>query len=190
MILTFTCQSALLSVAMFLYAIKSDESELYISAILTIVLKVIFIPYLLKYFVRKLNIRHKVATVQHRFLLLLGATALVLFCYRLIIPIGAVSWTHDNNTIAVAMAVMLLGVLLLITHKKAIAHVIGFMAMESGIFLAAMVATKGVPILVEVGIVFDALVATILFGIFFSQLRRSIDSLDVDRLNLLREDVE
>jgi hydrogenase-4 component E len=189
MIGTFICQSSLLAVAMFLHAIKNSETDLYLSAILTIVLKVIFIPYLLKYYVRKLNVRHRVTTVKRPFLLLLGAAALVLFCYRLIIPID-VLWTHDNNTIAVAMAVMLLGMLLLITHRKAISHVIGFMSMENGIFFAALVATKGMPILVEIGVVFDVLVASLLFGIFFLQLRRSIDSLDVDRLNLLREDVE
>ena len=190
MITTFLCQSALLAVAMFLHAMKSSETELYISAVLTIVLKVIFVPLLLRYFVRKLNIRHKVTSIKHPLLLLLGAAALVLFCYRLIIPINTVSWTHDNNTIAVAMAVMLLGMLLLITHRKAISHVIGFMSMENGIFFAALVATKGMPMLVEIGIIVDVLVAALLFGVLFLRLRCSIDSLDVDRLNLLREDVE
>jgi len=190
MIVTFTCQSVLLAVVMFLYALNGFESALYISALFTVLLKVLFIPYALKYFVHSLNIRHKVANVKHRFLLLLGATSLVLFCYRLISKIRIISWTSNNSTLAVAMSVMLLGIVLLITHKKAVAHIIGFMAMENGIFLAAIVATKGLPILVEVGIVFDALVTAILFGIFFSQLRRSINSLDVDRLNLLREDVE
>ena len=88
------------------------------------------------------------------------------------------------------MAVMLLGMLLLITHRKAISHVIGFMSMENGIFFAALIATKGMPMVVELGIAFDVLIAAVLFGVFFLQLRRSIDSLDVDRLNLLREDTE
>jgi hydrogenase-4 component E len=88
------------------------------------------------------------------------------------------------------MAVMLLGMLLLITHRKAISHIIGFMSMENGIFFAALIATQGMPMVVELGIAFDVLIAAVLFGVFFLQLRSSIDSLDVDRLNLLREDVE
>lgn len=190
MINTFTCQSALLAIVMFLHALREGETELYVSALLTIVLKVVFIPYLLKYFVRSLNIRHNVANVKHPFLLLLGASVLTLFCYRLIMPITITTLTQDNNTLAVAMSVMLLGMLLLITHRKAISHIIGFMSMENGIFFAALIATRGMPMVVELGIAFDVLVAAILFGIFFLQLRRSIDSLDVDRLNLLREDVE
>lgn len=190
MINTFTWQSILLAMAIFLQALKTGETELYISMLLTIALKVIFIPYLLRSFVIKLNIRHHVAKIKHPFLFLIGAAGLVLFCYHLIIPISSILWTEDNNTIAVAMSVMLLGMLLLITHSKAISHVIGFMSMENGISFAALVATKGMPMAVELGIAFDVLVAAILFGIFFLQLRNNIDSLDVNRLNLLREDVK
>ena len=190
MIATFVCQSAMLSAVMVLHALKTGEHELYLSALLTILLKVVFIPYLLKYFVAKLNIRHRVTDVRRPFLILIGAAALVLFCYRLVTPVSTVSWTQDNGNIAVAMAVMLLGMLLMITHRKAISYIIGFMSMENGIFFAALVATKGMPMLVEFGIIFDVFFASILFGIFFLKLRRSIDSLDVDRLNLLREDVE
>ena len=190
MINTFIGQSILLASATFLQAVKTGEIALYISATLTILLKVILLPYLLHYLVNKLNIRHKVATIKHPFLLLIGAASLVLFCYHLIIPVNKLSWAETNNTIAIAMAIMLLGMLLLITHRKAISHIIGFMSMENGIFLAALTATQGMPMIVELGIAFDVLIAAVLFGVFFFQLRRSIDSLDVDRLNLLREDIE
>jgi len=190
MINTFIWQSILLATVTLLQALRTTGFELYISVLLTVILKVIFIPYLLRSLVYKLNIRHKVAEIKHPFLLLIGAAALVLFCYHLIIPIRTLAWNEANNIIAVAMAVMLLGMLLLITHRKAISHVIGFMSMENGIFFAALIATQGMPMVVELGIAFDVLIAAVLFGVFFLQLRRSIDSLDVDRLNLLREDVE
>lgn len=190
MINTFIGQSVLLATATFLTALKTHEVELYISAVLTIILKTIFIPFLLRYLVKKLNIRHTVATIKHPFWLLIGAASLVLFCYHLIIPTNALSWTASNNIIAIAMAIMLLGMLLLITHRKAISHVIGFMSMENGIFLAALLATHGMPMAVELGIAFDILIATVLFGVFFFQMRRSIDSFDVDCLNSLREDLE
>lgn len=189
MINTFMWQSILLAAATFLQALQNTGIELYISVLSIIILKIIFIPYLLRSFVIKLNIRNKVSDIKYPFLLLIAAAALVLFCYHLIIPITAISWTEANNNIAVAMAVMLLGMLLLITHHKAISHVIGFMSMENGIFFAALIATKGMPMAVELGVAFDVLIAAILFGVFFLQLRRSIDSLDVDRMNLLREDL-
>lgn len=188
MIYTFAWQSGLLAVATLLQGISSGQTELYLSAFLTFILKVLFIPLFLFYLVKKLNIRHKVAAIEHPFLLLVGAVALVLFCYHLIIPVREASILVTNNVIAVAMAVMLLGMLLLITHKKAISHIIGFMSMENGIFFMALIATHGMPMVVELGVAFDVLVATILFGVFFFHIRTSIDTLDVDRLSLLRED--
>lgn len=182
MLNTFILQSILLSSAILIQALKTNDYELYISLALTIALKVLFIPSLLWYFINKLNIKNKVTEIKHPFFLLLGAIALVLFCHHLSFTIG--------NIFTIAMAVMLLGILLLITHRKAISHVIGFMSMENGIFFAALTAHHGMPMAVELGIAFDVLVAAIVFGVFFLQLRRSIDSLDVDRLNLLREDLE
>jgi hydrogenase-4 component E len=190
MISTFAWQSGFLVAATLLQALSTSHLELYVSAAITCLLKVVFIPYLMRYLVKKLNIRHKVATVTHPFLLMIGATILVLFCYHLMVPIHEFSWLTISNSLAVAMSVTLLGMLLLITHRKAISHVIGFMSMENGIFFAALVSAHGMPMIVELGVAFDVLVATILFGVFFFHLRSSIDTLDVDRLNLLREDVE
>jgi hydrogenase-4 component E len=186
---TFVWQSIFLVAATLSQAIITRRPELYISASLTLLLKVLFIPYLMHYFVRKLDIKHKVAVIAHPFLLLIGAVVLVLFCYHLLTPIFASRQLMISHVTAVAMAVTLLGMLLLITHRKAISHIIGFMSMENGIFFAALMSTKGMPMAVELGIAFDVLIAAILFGVFFFHIRRSIDSLDVDRLNLLREDV-
>lgn len=190
MINTFIAQSILLASITLLQAIKTHETGFYISAILTIVFKAIGIPYVLRYLVKKLNIPHKVATIKYLFLLLASTVAIVFFCYHLIAPIKTNTWIDPNHIIAVAMSIMLLGMLLLITHKKAICHVIGFMSMENGIFLTTLLVTQGMPMAVELGVAFDVLIAIIIFGVFFFQLRRNIDSLDVDRLNLLREDIE
>jgi hydrogenase-4 component E len=184
----FASQSILLAFATILKAFLNSNNELYISALLTIILKVLFIPWLMRRLVIKLNIRHKVATITHPFLILMFATLIALFSYYLVIPIKAVSLNLNTNVIAVAMSIMLLGMLLLITHRKAVSHVIGFMAMENGIFFAALVSANGMPMVVELGIAFDVLVAAVLFGVIFFHIRSSIESLDVDRLNLLRED--
>jgi hydrogenase-4 component E len=179
---TFAWQSGLLVVITILQAMATSNYELYLSAGLTLILKVMFVPKLMRYLVTKLNIRHNVAVINHPFILLSLAVTLVLFCFRLS--------TIINHVTAIAMAVTLLGMLLLITHRKAISHVIGFMSMENGIFFAALITANGMPIAVELGIAFDVLVATILFGVFFFHIRSSIESLDVDRLNLLREDLK
>ncbi len=187
---TFAFQSSLLVAATIIKGLMISDVELYISAFITLLLKVIFIPLIMRRLVVKLNIRHKVASIRQPFLILIAATVIVLFCYYLITPLKELSLLVNSNIIAVAMSVMLLGMLLLITHRKAVSHIIGFMSMENGIFFAALVSTNGMPMTVELGIAFDVLIATILFGVIFFHIRSSIESLDVDRLNLLREDIE
>lgn len=190
MVNTFVCQSALLAIVTVLQAMLTQRKELYLSAAIIIVLKVLFIPYAIRYTVKKLNIRHSVSIIKYPFLLLMGAIGVVLFCYHIIAPLRDTAQLAFSSNTAIAMAVTLLGMLLLITHHKAISHIIGFMAMENGIFFAALSAAHGMPMIVELGVAFDVLVAAILFGIFFFHIRSSIDSLNVDRLNALREDVE
>lgn len=178
LILIFAWQGVILAVITIIEATLTQHYELYISGALTLILKVFFIPWLMRRLIKKLHIQNEIDPVSYPFISLLGGIVLVLFCYYL------------NNTLAVAMGVMLLGMLLMITRHKAVSHVIGFMAMENGIFLAAVIATRGMPMIVELGVAFDVLVASIIFGIFFFDIRDSIDSLDVDRLNRLREDIE
>jgi len=111
----------------------------------------------------------------------------VIFSYYVALPVMRLSALFTRNTIAVSLAVVLLGLLLMIVRRKAVSQVVGFMSMENGLFFAAVVATYGMPMVVELGIAFDVLVAAILFGVVFLQIRASIDSLDVDRLNRLSE---
>ena len=98
--------------------------------------------------------------------------------------------TATRNVIAVSLAVVVLGLLMMVTRRQAVSQVVGFMAMENGLFLAAVTATSGMPLVVELGVAFDILVAAVLFGVFFLQIRDAIDSLDVDRLNRLAEGME
>ena len=118
---------------------------------------------------------------------MMAGTGLVVFSYYVCLPIVKLSPLITLNTIAISMAVVLLGMLLMITRRQAVAHVVGFMSIEKGLFFAAVVSTYGMPMVVELGIAFDVLVAAILFGVFFFHIRSSIDSLDVDQLNRLSE---
>ena len=111
----------------------------------------------------------------------------MVFSYWVSLPIAALELAATRNVIAISLAVVLLGLLMMVSRTQAVAQVLGFMSMENGLFLAAVSATHGMPLVVELGVAFDVLVAMILFGVFFFQIRSSIDSLDVDRLNRLTE---
>jgi hydrogenase-4 component E len=125
--------------------------------------------------------------IEHPTLLLLGGVALVIFSYFVAQSIVHLSGLATRNTIAVSIAIELLGMLLMCARKSAVAQVIGFMSMESGIFFAAVVSTYGMPLIVELGVAFDILVAAILFGVFFFHMRDSFGSLDVGQLHRLSE---
>jgi hydrogenase-4 component E len=112
---------------------------------------------------------------------------LVIFSYWLVLPIVHVDLVFTRNIVAVSLAVVLIGMLMMVVRQQAVAQVLGFMSMENGLFLAAVSATGGMPLVVELGVAFDVLVAMVLFGVFFYHIRESIDSLDVDRLNRLAE---
>ena len=119
--------------------------------------------------------------------MLLAGAALVLFSYSVSAPVVQLSLHVARNTLAVSMAVVLVGMLLMITRRTAMAQVVGFMSIENGLFFAAVAATYGMPMIIELGIAFDVLVAAVIFGVFFFRIRDSIDTLDVDRMNRLRE---
>lgn len=187
LIFTFAWQGLLLAVVSVLVAIVSKHPHLYVSAALTVTLKVIVIPWLLYRLSVRLNMQYDAEVIEHPTLMLLGGVALVIFSYYVAQSIMHLSGLATRTTIAVSIAIELLGMLLMCARKSAVAQVIGFMSMESGIFFAAVVSTYGMPLIVELGVAFDILVAAILFGVFFFHLRDSFGSLDVVRFNRLSE---
>ena len=190
LIFTFAWQGLLLAVVSVLVAIVSKHPHLYVSAALTVTLKVIVIPWLLYRLSVRLNMHYDAEVIKHPTLLLLGGVGLVIFSYYVAQSIVHLSGLATRHTIAVSIAIELLGMLLMSVRKSAVAQVIGFMSMESGIFFAAVVSTYGMPLIVELGVAFDVLVASILFGVFFFHLRDSFGSLNVVRFNRLSEAIE
>ncbi len=190
LITVFALQGALLAVTTALVAFSTGQEHLYLSAALTLGLKALLIPWMLRRIVLHLGVRHEVEALGHQALILLGGAALVVFSYWISLPIVQLSTMMTRNTIGVSLAIVLLSMLLMITRRQAISQVVGFMALENGLFFAAVVSTFGMPMVVELGIAFDVLVAAVLFGVFFLHLRDTIDSLDVDRLSRLTEDVD
>lgn len=183
----FAWQGGLLAITTVLVAFVSAQRHLYLSALLTLLLKAILIPWMLRYQVLKLKLHHEVESLMSPTLVLLGGIALVIFCYYIALPIEHFAMQVTRNTIAVSLAVVLLSMLLLISHRLAVSQVVGFMAMENGLFFAAVVSTHGMPMIVELGIAFDVLVAAVLFGVFFFHISENLDSLDVDQMNRLSE---
>jgi len=187
LIFVFALQGLLLVLATALAGYSMENSHLYISAAITLVLKVFLIPWMLQKQVYKLNLHRDVEALKNSTAVMLGGATLVVFSYYVLHPVIQNSSVVLVNALAVGLSLVLLGMLLMISRHHAIAHVVGFMSIENGLFFAAIVSTRGMPMVVELGIAFDVLVAAILFGIFFLHISSSIDSLDVDQMNRLNE---
>ncbi|QJD30678.1 formate hydrogenlyase [Methylococcus geothermalis] len=187
MIHLFAAQGALLAATTALAAYTLPYPHLYISALIIVALKVILIPVMLHRLIIRMDMHRDAEPLYLYGYVMMGAAALVMFSYHVVAPIEHLSTLATRNAMAVSLAVVLLGMLLMITRRQVVTHVIGFMAIENGLFFAAVASTQGMPMVVELGIAFDVLVAAVIFGVFFFHIRSSIDSLDVDRLNRLNE---
>lgn len=186
----FAWQGALVSAVTTLVAASSGLRHLYFSALLTFALKALLIPWMLHRLSRRLDLDRYAEPLRRPALVTMAAVALVIFSYWLALPILHEKLIFTRNIVAVSLAVVLIGLLMMVVRQQAVVQVLGFMSMENGLFLAAVSAIGGMPLLIELGVAFDVLVATVLFGVFFFHIRESIDSLDVDRLNRLTETAE
>ena len=186
----FAWQGALVAAVTTVVATSGHLPHLYFSALLTFSLKALLIPWMLHRLVRRLQLDRHAQPLRRPALVTMAAVALVIFSYWLVLPIVQQELLFTRNMLAVSLALVLIGLLMMVFRQQAVAQVLGFMSMENGLFLAAVSATGGMPLVVELGVAFDVLVAMVLFGVFFFQIRQSIDSLDVDRMNRLTERVD
>ncbi len=181
-------QGFFLSVSTAVVGYTAGLHHLYISAVLTLTIKVIALPYILYVLIHKLKIHREVEEVVNIPTTMLIGIALVIFSYHLTAPIRQLSTLVTRSTLAVALATVMLGLLMMITRKKAVTQIIGFLALENGLFFAATSATYGMPLVVELGVALDILIAAFIFGIFFFHIRTTFDSLDLKEMEKLKEE--
>ncbi len=188
LITLFAWQGTILFLSTVLVAHDAGVTELYFSAALTLILKVITLPLVLHFLIRRLGAQWDNEPLVNIPVTMLVGLVLVIFAFGLAQPISILATTIMRHTIGIALSVILLSFLMMITRRKAVTQVIGFLAMENGLFLAATSATYGMPMVIELGIALDLLVAVFILGIFFFQIREQFDSLDLHHLESLREE--
>jgi len=188
MINLFAWQGFLLTLSTAIVAYSTNQHHLYYSAGLTLVLKVLLLPWLLHRLMRKLNVRWDVETLINIPTTMLVGIALVIFAFNLAAPISQLAEGITRGLIGIALAGVLLSLLMMLTRRKAVTQVVAFLALENSLFFAATSATHGMPLVVEFGIALDVLVASFIFGIFFFQIRETFDSLDISNMERLKDD--
>ncbi|RPJ46537.1 MAG: formate hydrogenlyase [Betaproteobacteria bacterium] len=184
----FAWQGAVLTANSVIVAYSTGQTHLYYSALLTLALKVIVMPLILHRLIIRLNIKWDVETLINIPTTMLVGIALVVISFNVALPISQLAGTITRSTLGIAVAIVLLSFLMMITRRKAVPQVIGFLAMENGLFFAATSTTYGMPMVVELGIALDVLVGMLILGIFFFQVRQAFDSLDLKHMERLKEE--
>jgi hydrogenase-4 component E len=184
----FAWQGLFLALNTAIVGYYADKHHLYITSVLTLSLKVIVLPYILHVLIHRLKIHKEVETIVNIPTTMLIGIGLVIFSYHLTAPVRELSTLITRSTLAIALATVMIGLLMMITRRHAVTQIIGFLAMENGLFFAATSATYGMPLVVELGVALDILIAAFIFGIFFFHIHTTFDSLDVEQMARLKED--
>jgi len=178
--------SALAAMAVVLGA-EQAHPELYAVAAGVGLLRAVVLPALLR---RAVNAR--AADRETRPLLnvgasLLTAAALVLLAYAVAQPLVRLEATAAARALSVGLSVVLIGLLVLVTRRNALAQVVGFLLLDNGITAIAFLAAAGVPLLVELGVSFDLLLVVLVLRVLTTRMRAVFGSADLDDLRELRD---
>jgi hydrogenase-4 component E len=180
----FALQAVALSLSVAWQAVVQNAPDLIVTAAVALIVKGFIIPTALRRIMRRLEMHRAVEHVIGSGLTMLIGLGLVALSILLVQPVGEVS-IYAREDLAFALAVILLGLLMMITRHNAITQVIGFMSLENGLVLAATGA-KGMPLVVEISVAFSILIAFIVFGVFVFRIRERFDTIDVEALDRFR----
>ncbi len=183
----FAAQSITLALAVAWAAWSEDRPDLFITATMAFVLKGVVIPVALHRTVTRLGVHREVEKVVGVGMALLVGLALCGLAQALVVKIAPVAAGLARDQLALAMAIVLLGFLMMIVRRNAVTQVVGFMSMENGLILAATGA-QGMPLVVEVSVAFSVLIALFVFAVFVFRIRERFDTIDIEALDRMRGD--
>lgn len=183
----FSFQSVFLVVLAFIVAWSSDTPHIYIMCALTVALKVIVMPRMLIYIMSRIHVDKEVELSLGIPGSLLTSGVLIILSYYITEPMMDSIENVERNCLALSVSIILIGLLMMCTRRKAITETVGLLMMENGLFLGALALSHGMPLIVEIGAFFDVMVAVIIIGIFAYRINRSFNSVDTSFLRRLRE---
>ncbi len=182
----FAVQSLLLAMIAALIAYFHNAPHVYWVAGLTVLGKVLFLPWLLGRLVRRMQIHQEIEPLLNAPASMALCGVLTVLGYVVARPFTSLE-RLGNNTLAVALTLVLIGFYLMFNRRKAITQVLALLTVENGVMLAAVaLTTYGMPLVVELGVFFDVLVAVMVLGILVYRIRETFASMDVGKLSQLR----
>lgn len=179
-------QSFLLGVVAAAMAIGDHRAHLLTSAALTIGLKGVLIPWFLMRIIDRIGIRREIepyVNIPSSLLICLGLTVVG---YRVSAGLAEGNQGAAHHVIGVSLSMLLMGLFLMVSRRKAVTQIIALLSVENAVFLVALGATSGMPLVVELGISFDVIVAVLVLGVLVHRIVDRFESMDVSRLSELK----
>jgi hydrogenase-4 component E len=182
----FRWQSFMLALLFIIIGKGGNDHELYYVALFLFALKVIIIPRYLTRLHSRIRVKREVEPYVNVATSLIIAGLLVLLAYAVTRPLVAVSTLPTRGGLPLAVGLIFVGLFVIITRKKALTQVVGFLVMENGVAMLAVLGTYGIPLIIELGVFLDVLMGYLVMQIFIYQIKTTFDTIDVDRLNQLK----
>jgi hydrogenase-4 component E len=183
----FTLHALVLAAAVAWQAHIQAAPHLYLTAVIALGFKAIVIPLALRQIVQRLGIHREIEKVVGVGLTMLAGLGLTALAILVVLPVTGGADAVAREDLAFSLAVVLLGLLMMITRRNAVSQIVGFMSLENGLILGATGA-RGMPLVVEVSVAFSVLIAFIVFGVFLFRIRERFDTVDVQALDRFRGD--
>ncbi|WP_337287717.1 hypothetical protein [Candidatus Methylomirabilis sp.] len=182
----FAAQSLTLAILAAVVAAFTSSIELTIVALALLLLKVFIIPYALNRAVKKIGLQPAALPYLGTPATLVVCGGLVVIAFAVMAPVAASNPLPTAEAIPIAFAGVLIGFFVMVNRRRALTQILGFLMLENSIFQFALLATYGVPFLVEMGVFLDVLVAVLIMEVFLYRIKENFDSIEVDRLERLK----
>ena len=183
---SFRWQSAVLAIVLAMIGYFGHDPELYLVAAVSFVLKAVIMPYYLERMRSRLEVTREIEPYVNHASSLILAGLLVLFAYTVTRPLMLVSTLPTRSGIPLAMGLIFVGFFVILSRKKALTQIVGFLVLENGIVLLAALATYGIPLIVEIGVFLDVLMGFLVMQVLVYHIHGTFESIDVDQLNQLK----
>ena len=181
----FALHAVVLSLSIAWQAYVQGAPHLYVTVAIALLFKALIIPLALHGMIRRMGIHREVETVVGVGPTMLAGIALVALSMMVMLRVTSEADPFVREDLAFALAVILLGLLMMVTRRNAVSQIVGFMSLENGLILAATGA-RGMPLVVEISVAFSVLIAFFVIGIFLFRIRERFDTVDVQALDRFR----
>ncbi|MFC4008960.1 hypothetical protein ACFOY2_17145 [Nonomuraea purpurea] len=183
----FALQGVALTALVVILGVRQDSLELILVGVGVGALRAGLLPYLMRRALVAGGAGRETQPLVNVATSLLVAAALAMLAYALSQPLIRLSPTPATQTVPIALTVLLIGFFVLVTRRRALSQLVGFLLMDNAITATAFLTTSGVPLVVELGISLDVLLAVLVLQVLTTWMCAAFGGTDLDELRELHD---